>query len=148
MRKTINGSCVVVLAVASGYAQAPQFEVATVKADPPSADGRIRVMVRGGPGTNDPGRIEYQGMTLKDLLSIAYAVKNFQVLGPAWLDTERFNVEAKIPQGTTKPQFNVMLQNLLADRFGLKVHWVNKDIDMYALLVAKSGSKLKPAAPD
>jgi uncharacterized protein (TIGR03435 family) len=57
-------------------------------------------------------------------------------------------VEAKMPPNTTRAQFDVMLQNLLADRLGLKVHWITKDVDMYKLTVAKGGSKLKPAAPD
>ena len=58
------------------------------------------------------------------------------------------DVEAKMPVDTTREQFNVMLQNLLADRLGLKVHWTSKEIDMYALVVAKGGPKLKLAAPD
>ncbi len=53
-----------------------------------------------------------------------------------------------MPVDTTREQFNVMLQNLLADRLGLKVHWTTQQIDMYALVPAKGGPKLKPAAPD
>jgi uncharacterized protein (TIGR03435 family) len=41
-----------------------------------------------------------------------------------------------------------MLQNLLADRLGLKVHWATQQIEMYALMIAKGGPKLKAAAPD
>ena len=57
------------------------------------------------------------------------------------------DVEAKMPVDTTREQFNVMLQNLLADRLGLKVHWASKEIEMYALVVAKGGPKFKLAAP-
>jgi uncharacterized protein (TIGR03435 family) len=53
-----------------------------------------------------------------------------------------------MPADTTREQFNVMLQNLLADRLGLKVHWATQQIDTYALVVAKGGPKLKAAAPD
>jgi uncharacterized protein (TIGR03435 family) len=149
MRKTIYRASVLALACAAAYGQpSPQFEVATVKPDPPSADGRIRVMLRGGPGTNDPGRINYEGVTLKDLLSTAYAVKNFQVQGPAWLDTERFNVVAKVPEGTTKEQFNVMLQNLLTERLQVGLHHEQRDFSIYELSVAKNGAKLKAAVED
>jgi len=145
---TIYRSGLLVLFATVCYGQAPQFEVATVKPDPPSADGRIRVMVRGGPGTNDPGRIVYQGFTLKDLLSTAYAVKTFQIQGPPWFDTDRFNVEARIPQGTTKEQFNVMLQNLLTERFNVGLHHESKEFSIYELSVAKNGPKIKAAAED
>jgi uncharacterized protein (TIGR03435 family) len=53
-----------------------------------------------------------------------------------------------MPVDTTREQFNVMLQNLLADRLGLKVHWASKAIETYSLVVAKGGPKLKPAEPD
>jgi uncharacterized protein (TIGR03435 family) len=57
-------------------------------------------------------------------------------------------VEAIMPADTTREQFSVMLQNLLADRLGLKVHWASKTIDTYSLVIAKGGPKLRPAAPD
>jgi len=153
MLTRVYRSGLLVLAATICFGQAPQFEVATVKPDPPSADGRIRVMVRGGPGTNDPGRIVYQGFTLKDLLSTAYAVKAFQIQAPPWFDTDRFNVEARIPDHTTKEQFQVMLQNLLTERFQVALHHEQKDSTVYELSVAKSGAKIKqteenPNAPE
>jgi uncharacterized protein (TIGR03435 family) len=60
----------------------------------------------------------------------------------------RLDVEATMPVDTTREQFNAMLQNLLADRLGLKVHWASKAIESYSLVVAKGGPKLKPAEPD
>src|SRR5215471_8295694 len=72
------------------------FEVASIKpAQPPTPDGQGRIFMRGpsgGPGTKDPGRISYPFMSLKNLLMTAYDVKNYQITGPAWLDTERFDV--------------------------------------------------------
>src|ERR1700681_1519458 len=92
------------------------FDAASVKpASPPVPDGRGRIMMMGptgGPGTKDPGRIRYPNMSLKNLLMNAYDVKNFQIAGPAWLDTERFDIPATMPPDTTKEQFRVMLQNL------------------------------------
>jgi uncharacterized protein (TIGR03435 family) len=52
-----------------------------------------------------------------------------------------------VPEGTTKEQFRLMLQNLLAERFGLQAHHESKEMPIYALVVAKNGSKLKESAP-
>jgi len=123
------------------------FDVASVKpATPPTPDGRGRIMMdgpSGGPGTKDPGRIHYPNMSLKLLLMNAYGVKTFQVVGPPWLDTERFDLNATMPPETTKEQFRVMLQNLLAERFKVTVHKETKDLPMYALVLAKNGPKMK-----
>jgi uncharacterized protein (TIGR03435 family) len=82
-------------------------------------------------------------MSLKSLLTTAYDVKNYQIEGPAWLDTERFDVNATLPPDTTKEQFRIMLQNLLAERFNLKVHRDTKELPMYSLVIAKNGPKMK-----
>jgi uncharacterized protein (TIGR03435 family) len=137
-----------IAAVSFAAAQTLSFEVASVKPTAPSPDGRIRIMMRGGPGTSDPGQITYKGRSLKDLISSAYGVKSFQVSGPGWLDSERFDIDAKIPEGTTKEQFNMMMQNLLAERFKLAVHHETKDFPLYELTIAKGGPKLKASTED
>ncbi len=103
---------------------------------------------RGGPGTPDPGRITWTNATLKTLLTIAYDVKNYQVNGPAWIDTERYDIVAKVPDGATKEQVNVMWQNLLKERFGMVLHHESKEFQVSELVVAKTGSKLKETALD
>jgi uncharacterized protein (TIGR03435 family) len=126
------------------------FDVASVKpAAPLVPDGRGMIRMAGpsgGPGTKDPGRINYPFQTLKLLMMTAYDVKNFQITGPAWLDTERFDVTATLPPDTTKEQFRVMLQNLLAERFKLTIHRETKELPMYSLVVAKGGPKMKESA--
>jgi uncharacterized protein (TIGR03435 family) len=97
----------------------------------------------GGPGTKDPGRIHYPMTTLKTLIMSAYDVKGFQITGPSWLDSDRFDVEATMPPETTKEQLCQMLQNLLADRFQLAVHTETKELPIYSLVVGKSGPKMK-----
>jgi uncharacterized protein (TIGR03435 family) len=149
--EALSRICIALAMASATFAAAAQtlsFEVASVKPTAPSPDGRVRFMVRGGPGTSDPGQITYQGRSLKDLISSAYGVKSFQVSGPGWLDTERFDIVAKIPEGTTKEQFNVMMQNLLAERFKLVVHREKKDFPLYELTIAKGGPKLKPSTED
>jgi uncharacterized protein (TIGR03435 family) len=126
------------------------FDAASVKpATPPTPDARGMIMMAGpsgGPGTKDPGRIHYPYMSLKNILMNAYDVKNFQIVGPGWLDTERFDITATMPPDTTKEQFRTMLQNLLAERFKLTIHRDTKELPVYSLVVAKGGPKMKEAA--
>jgi uncharacterized protein (TIGR03435 family) len=124
------------------------FEVASVKPAAPPPEGRIFVGGRGGPGTQDPGQITWTNATLKILLTIAYDVKNYQVNGPAWLDTERYDIIAKVPAGATKEQVGVMWQNLLKERFGAVVHHESKEFQVSELVVAKGGPKFKETTLD
>ena len=141
----------VVLAVAA-HAADPSltFEVATVKASPPpnTVDGKriIRAGPQGGPGTSDPGQISFSFVNMKNLLMTAFGVKAYQISGPAWLDTERYDIVAKIPPGATKDDVKIMLQNLLKERFQLAVHRETKEMAVFELVVAKDGPKLKESA--
>jgi len=83
--------------------------------------------MRGGPGTADPERITWTGATLNGILIAAYGVKADQIAGPGWLGSQRYDIEAKVPPGATKAQLNMMLQNLLADRFRLALHRETKE---------------------
>jgi uncharacterized protein (TIGR03435 family) len=102
----------------------------------------------GGPETGDPGRFTTVNMSLSSLVSLAYNLKRYEYSGPSWMDSERFDIVAKVPLGATKEQFRVMLQNLLADRFKLAIHREKKDMQVYELVVGKNGSKLKESEPD
>jgi uncharacterized protein (TIGR03435 family) len=104
--------------------------------------------MNGGPGSSDPGRIHYENVSLKILLTKAYGVQDYQISGPDWLNSEGFDIEAKLPDGATKEQLLVMLQNLLIERFKMSVHRDKKELPTYALLVAKNGPNLKPSAVD
>src|ERR1035438_637147 len=108
----------------------------------------MRVRMSGGPGTPDPGQLTYTNVSLKNVLTSAYDVKEYQINGPNWLDRERFDIVAKIPQGATKEQFQQMLQNLLVERFKLALHHETKELPMYALVVGKGGPKLKESVDD
>jgi hypothetical protein len=141
MLRAIMGAGLVVFACCAALAQT--FEVASVKPAAPITGNRIMVMMRGGPGTPDPGQITYTNVSLQNVLINAYGVKGFQISGPGWLDSERYDIVAKVPRGATKEQFMGMLQNLLAERFKLTLHREKKDLPMYALVVGKNGPKLK-----
>jgi len=124
-----------------------EFEVASVK--PSGLPGRgvngvIRLGPQGGPGSGDPGRVTFTFSTIRDLVVEAYSVKRYQISGgPNSLDSERFDIVAKVPEGATKEQVKVMLQNLLAERFKLTLHRETKELPMYALVVGAKGPKLK-----
>jgi uncharacterized protein (TIGR03435 family) len=146
----ITGAAILASCVAQGQVdKSLTFDVASIKpAELPTAKGPGMIMMRGpsgGPGTKDPGRIHYPYTSLKNLLMNAYDVKNFQITGPDWLDKQMFDVQATMPPETTKEQFKVMLQNLLADRFKLTIHRETKELPMYTLTVGKNGPKLKPS---
>jgi uncharacterized protein (TIGR03435 family) len=125
----------------------PAFEVASVKPAPPPVNG-VDYSMRGGPGTDDPGQITYPRTWLGTLLTMAYGVHFDQIVGPDWFNTEAYSIVAKIPSNTTKDQFNLMLQNLLAERFHLTLHHETREFQVYSLLVAKGGPKMKPSSPD
>jgi uncharacterized protein (TIGR03435 family) len=99
---------------------------------------------RPGPPRIDPGRVSYPNASLKLLIMRAYDVGNYQLHGPSWLDEPQFySFSAKIPDGAPEEQIPAMLQTMLADRFGLKVHWESRVQPVFVLLVGRGGPKLK-----
>jgi uncharacterized protein (TIGR03435 family) len=95
----------------------------------------------GGPGTDDPGRIHYPLISLKELLTRAWD-SYFEIQSPDWLDSQTVAVDATMPSDTTKAQFREMLRNLIAIRFGLKYHVEAKEVAGYSLELAKNGPKM------
>ncbi len=154
MTRVVVAALLVAFSASSSYGQTAdpkpgsprlEFEVASIKPSaPPAGRGVIMFGGRGGPGSNDPSRVTYDFTSLRDLLVNAYGIKRSQISGgPDWLDTQRFDIVAKVPDGATKEQVKIMLQNLLAERFKLAVHRETKEMPMYALTVAGKGPKLK-----
>jgi uncharacterized protein (TIGR03435 family) len=126
--------------IAAPQAVPPEFEAASVKPVPP---GTPYGGMRGGPGTSSPGQIVYSSTTLRAVTASAYGVQRFQIAGPPWFDKERFDITAKVPPGTTKQQFQLMLQKLLAGRFKLELHRENRTATIYEMTIAKTGLKMK-----
>jgi uncharacterized protein (TIGR03435 family) len=131
----------------AGLACGQSFEVASVKPSPPPGPNRgMARQVRGGPGSTDPGAITFTGIDLLSLVTMAYGIDAYQLVGPDWLSTTRFDIAAKLPPGTTIEQYRLMLQNLLAERFKLAVHRDKKEGREFELILAKNGAKLKESA--
>jgi uncharacterized protein (TIGR03435 family) len=153
MARTMIGACLLALPGVLAFGQStpsPTFEVASVKPSPPVTPG-ARVYfgpARGGPGTPDPGQITWTYATLRGLLITAYDVNEYQINGPAWLNTDRYDILVKVPVGATKGQVRLMWQNLLAERFGVALHHEPKEFQVEELVIGKSGSKLKETTVD
>ena len=126
------------------------FEVASVKpaeaiSAASMAGGKLQIRV----GTQiDGARVDIGMTSLAQLVSQAYGLKNYQVTGPEWMSSERYDIHAKLPEGATKEQVPEMLQSLLAKRFKLTFHRESKEHQVYALIAGKGGLKLKEAEPD
>jgi uncharacterized protein (TIGR03435 family) len=131
------------------------FEVASVKPAAPLDMMKLAAtMQQGGEMPKlgphvDGARAEYTYMAIRDLITIAYKVKPFQISGPDWMATQRFDIVAKMPDGASKDDAPKMLQTLLEDRFKLAVHRESKEHPVLALVVGKGGPKMKesPGTP-
>jgi uncharacterized protein (TIGR03435 family) len=151
-KRAIAGTVLAVFAGAS-YAQTAdqrlQFEVASVKESPPRKEGAPRGTVgcSGGPGSRDPGQFTCTNASISLMVVDAYGLKPYQVRPPYSEDNSRFNIVAKAPPGTTAAQIKLMLRNLLAERLKLAFHYEKTEVPGYALVVAKSGLKMKESAP-
>jgi uncharacterized protein (TIGR03435 family) len=118
----------------------PAFEAASVKPTSPyTTTGRLT----GGPGTDSPGQFIATNVTLGLLLLKAYDLKSYQLIGPSLIDRNKYDIFAKIPSGATTANINLMLQKLLAERFGMTVHRERRSLSLYELVVAKGGPKLR-----
>lgn len=118
----------------------PAFDVASVKPRGlPVRPAAIRFL----PG----GRFQASNSTLLAILQQAYDVTEFQIAGaPDWVATSRFDIEAAAPPGDAgTPRLRIMLQGLLAERFGVRLHHETRPLAVYELVLGKSGSRLKPA---
>lgn len=117
------------------------FEVATVKSSSPEPHGGG---MRGGPGTQDPGLLTIENIPMFAILTRAFQVTFYQLT--EWRQFgDRYDITARIPEGTTKEQGDAMLRNLLIERFHIAFHRETREIDAYDLVVSKGGSKLKPS---
>jgi uncharacterized protein (TIGR03435 family) len=137
----ISGSILLIVAAYGVFAQstpAPQFEVASIK--PNSGPALGYGQVRDLPG----GRLATENTPLRVIIESAYGVRGFQILGgPGWVDSARFDVEAKAGARADRREVGLMLQSLLEERFKLKVHRESRELPVYALTAAKGGLKLR-----
>jgi uncharacterized protein (TIGR03435 family) len=145
--------CIFALALcitSKAHAQAT-FDVATVKPAAPLDMAKLAAAMQAGQAPKlgphiEGSHAEYIYMPLRDLIALAYNIKPYQVSGPDWLTTTRFDINAKMPDGAPKSAAPAMLQALLKERFNLVAHPSTEEQPVLALVVAKNGPKLKEAA--
>ena len=154
MRKLLLIGCAVAVVTISSHAQdkSATFEVATVKAN---TSGDNNGMLQRQPG----GRMTATNMPVRPMISYAYQLAGYQLVGgPSWIESARYDVVAKmdgnplpVAPGTGLDPMQIALQNLLAERFKLKVHHEMREMDIYALVTIKPGAqgpKLAPTTQD
>jgi uncharacterized protein (TIGR03435 family) len=107
-----------------------------------SASGHMRV-----PGVG--GNVAMTNWSLTTLISAAWDLGAGQLSGgPSWLGSERYDIIAKTSPNATQADLRIMLQALLAERFGLAIHRETKEASVYALVAPKGAAKLKAATGD
>jgi uncharacterized protein (TIGR03435 family) len=144
------GLCLQGAALAQKSAKRAEFEAASVKqAAPASSPSASETKASGAESISiTADRASYEAVTLKQLLMSAYDLKPSQISGPAWIETERYDVVARIPAGAAKEDVPAMLQHLLADRFQISQHTEKIDEPIYVLGIGPTGPKLKPSSSD
>ena len=115
------------------------FDVVSIHpANPDAVGGMIKPI---------PGDHGYtaQNFPVRLMIALMYKIPLRQVEGgPGWLDTERFDIEARADAPRSVDDLHTMYQNLLVDRFGLRFHHDVREGNIYALTIDPSGLKLKP----
>lgn len=137
---------VLMFSVEGAFAQnapRPEFEVATIRPSAQTPPERVTAGVR-----IDGAQVRCAYLTVKDYIGMAYRVKLYQISGPDWIGSDRFDIAATIPPGVPTTQMPEMMQSLLEERFQIKIHREKKDFQVYALEVAKGGLKMQESAPD
>jgi uncharacterized protein (TIGR03435 family) len=122
---------------------AQSFEVASIKPNR-SASNAMGMFP-------SPGKLRIQNYPLRQLIAASYGhnfdLKTFQVMGgPAWLDSDRYDIEAKAEGNANFWAMLPMLKTLLTDRFALRTHKEIRSLPVYELTVAKGGLKMHESA--
>ena len=127
-----------------------KFEVASVKPvsrgmDHPLNSIDLNLLMGVAHGSRH-GRFSMRNVPLSLLIQLAYDVQDSQVLGgPAWTNSDRYEVDAKADGNANFEQMRPMLQSLLTDRFRLSLRRETKELPVYELAVAKGGLKIEAA---
>ena len=120
-----------------------EFEVAAIKPSAQTAQTQTSAGMH-----IDGSMVRYSALSLKLYLGMAYRLKNYQISAPDWMASERWDITAKLPDGSDTKQIPEMLQTLLRDRFQMKMHRETKELPVYGLIVKKGELKLKESAAD
>lgn len=125
------------------------FDVASIRPSPPPDIPKMMANLQAGIRPDsvhiDASRATFTYYSLKQLIAYAYKLRVYEINGPDWLLTDRFDIVATMPEGASKNDVPAMLRPLLEDRFHLAAHTETQDQPVLALIAAKGGPKLQPA---
>jgi uncharacterized protein (TIGR03435 family) len=135
MTRVLLHAGIVTVLTCCAWAQTPAFEVVSIKTNNSGSEGDS--------SKSHDGVFTGTNLSLKWLITRSYGVRNYQVVGPDWLENARFDIAAKPPAGPDEEkQVRAMLQNMLAERFQLTLHRDSRVFPVYGLVVAKGGPKM------
>jgi uncharacterized protein (TIGR03435 family) len=147
-RRALVLAALVIVACDAIFAQSTtkpsSFDVASVR---PNLTGVNGSSISGSGGSG--GRITLENVSLEECIFFAFDIpwgRDYELSGPGWLDEEKFDIAATFPPGTPRDRIHEMMRTLLADRFGLKIHYENRKLVSYALVLGKRGPKLQPGS--
>jgi uncharacterized protein (TIGR03435 family) len=124
-------------------AEPPRFAVISIKRNP--SHEPLTPASPMGVGFRPGGRLVAGNAPVSMLIWRSYSVQPFQVVGgPAWINTDGYDIEAKPESSASQEQMWLMLQTLLADRFKLAMHKETRSLPVYDLEPVKGGPKLPP----
>ena len=123
------------LAAAALPAAGPAFETASIRPNKSGERGLSLAPPR-------DGRFTARNAPLDALVREAWHIQSFQLFGPSWLSSERFDIASKAESNRSPRQVLEMLQTLLIERFAMQTHFETKQMPIYQLTVAKGGMKM------
>jgi uncharacterized protein (TIGR03435 family) len=143
-------AAIVAVPAINGAAGVPQVSSSITLPDPSKAFDAASVRQnkdgdQGGGFSSGSGKLTVRNLSLRRLILFAFRLDEPQLIGgPGWLDTDRFDVVAKADAKTTDGDLRVMAQNLLVERFSMKVHTETRNLPIYALVMARPDGQLGP----
>ncbi len=147
-------SCFLCAQTTPGGQQYREFDVASIRESRASEDGvRMNFPLGGGDSYNPTGGLfRVSNMPLSGYIAFAWKLKpsqsaNLAPLLPAWVNSTRYDIEARVEGEPAKDDMRTMVRTLLGDRFQLKLHLKAREVPVFDMILAKpgkTGPSLKP----
>lgn len=131
LKNAVRTAALVFLLPAARAQVVPRFDVASVKVS--------QLAARGGEGSTresvqfTPTTLLMRNVTLRSCIRWAYDIRDFQLAGPDWLGSDRYDITAKASESVPITRLRLMLTSLLAERFDLSLHRQIKTSSIYTL---------------
>ncbi|HET9191598.1 MAG TPA: TIGR03435 family protein [Vicinamibacterales bacterium] len=117
----------------------PAFDVASLKRNTSLSD-------MGGGGPRPGGRYRLTNVTTRSMISLAWGIPSNRIAGgPAWIATDRYDLDATMKENATQDEMRSMMRALLSGRFRLAVHVEQRELPVYNLMRARPGEQLGPS---